>query len=56
MLQVVNSQGMVLQTQMLNGKTGRTDIPLNIADQGIYFVRILGQTRDRDIVQKIFIK
>jgi hypothetical protein len=56
MLQIVNSQGMLLQTQMLNGKTGRTDIPLNISDQGIYFVRILGQTRERDIVQKIFIK
>lgn len=55
MLQIVNSQGVILQTLMLNGKTGRTDIPLNISAQGICFVRVLGN-KQRDIVQKIFIR
>lgn len=56
MLQVVNSQGAILQTQMLNGKTGRIDIPLNTSAQGICFVRVLGDNKQRDIVQKIFIR
>jgi hypothetical protein len=56
MLQIVNPQGAILQTQMLNGKTGRIDIPLNTSAQGICFVRVLGQNRQRDIVQKIFIR
>lgn len=56
MLQIVNSQGVILQTLMLNGKTGRTDIPLNISAQGICFVRVLGDNKQRDIVQKIFIR
>jgi hypothetical protein len=55
-LQIVNSQGAILQTQMLNGKTGRIDVPLNASAQGICFVRVLGQNRQRDIVQKIFIR
>lgn len=55
-VQIVNSQGVILQTLMLNGKTGRTDIPLNISAQGICFVRVLGDNKQRDIVQKIFIR
>ncbi|WP_207510210.1 discoidin domain-containing protein [Longitalea luteola] len=55
-LQIVNSQGKILQIQQLNGKTGRIDIPLNSTAQGICFVRVLGQDRQRDIVQKIFIR
>ncbi|WP_205510859.1 hypothetical protein [Longitalea arenae] len=55
-LQIVNSQGKVLQMQNLNGKTGRIDIPLNNSAQGICFVRVLGQDRQRDIVQKIFVQ
>ncbi|THU40745.1 discoidin domain-containing protein [Niastella caeni] len=56
MLQIVNSQGQILQAQMLNGRTGRIDIPLNASAEGICFVRVLGQDRQRDIVQKIFIR
>jgi len=55
-LQIVNSQGSILQSQMLNGKTGRTDITLNKLAEGICFVRILGQDRTRAIVQKIFVQ
>jgi hypothetical protein len=55
-LQIVNMEGRVLQTQMINGNTGRIDIPLNTSAQGICFVRILGENRQRDIVQKIFIR
>lgn len=55
-LQVVNSHGKILQSQMLNGKTGRIDIPLNTSAQGICFVRVLGQDRQKNIVQKIFIR
>lgn len=55
-LQVVSMDGKILQTQMLNGNTGRIDIPLNASAQGICFVRVLGQNRQRDIVQKIFIQ
>jgi hypothetical protein len=55
-LQIVNMEGRVLQTQMLNGNTGRIDIPLNTSAQGICFVRVLGDNRQRDIIQKIFIR
>jgi hypothetical protein len=55
-LQVVNMEGRILQTQLLNGKTGRIDISLNQAAEGICFVRILGDDRQKDIVQKIFIQ
>jgi hypothetical protein len=55
-LQIVNMEGRILQTQILNGNTGRIDIPLNTAAQGICFVRVLGDNRQRDIVQKIFIQ
>ncbi|OQP55823.1 hypothetical protein A4H97_19680 [Niastella yeongjuensis] len=53
--QIVNSQGRILQTQQLSGKTGRIDIPLNPQAEGICFVRLLGQDTQRDVVQKIFI-
>jgi hypothetical protein len=53
--QIVNSQGMILQTQLLSGKTGRTDISLNPQAKGICYVRLLGQNPQRNFVQKIFI-
>jgi len=57
MLQVVTSDGRILQTQLLNGKTGRTDISLNSSvAPGICFVRLVGSDRSRDIVQKVFIQ
>lgn len=55
-LQIVSMDGRILQTQMLSGNTGRIDVSLNPIAQGICFVRVLGQTRDRNIVQKIFIQ
>ncbi len=55
-LQIVNMEGRILQTQILNGNTGRIDFPLNTAARGICFVRVLGDNRQRDIVQKIFIQ
>ena len=54
--QIVNSQGTILQTQQLSGKTGRIDITLNRQAEGICFVRLLGQDTQRNIVQKIFIR
>lgn len=57
MLQIVTMDGRVLQTQLLDGKTGRIDIPLiKRMPPGIAFVRILGQDRTRDIIQKVFIQ
>jgi hypothetical protein len=56
MLQIVNMEGRILQTQLLNGKTGRVDISLNTISPGICFVRMIAQDRQRDIVQKIFIQ
>ena len=53
--QIVNSQGTILQTQLLSGKTGRIDISLNPQAEGICFVRLMGQDPQRNIVQKIFI-
>jgi hypothetical protein len=53
--QIVNSQGTILQTQQLSGKTGRIDISLNPQAEGICFVRLLGQDAQRNVVQKIFI-
>jgi hypothetical protein len=55
-LQIVSMDGRVLQNKMLNGNTGRVDVSLNTTLQGICFVRVLGQNRQRDIVQKIFIQ
>jgi hypothetical protein len=55
-LQIVNSQGSILQTRLLNGKTGRIDIPLNRMAEGICYVRLLGQDKQRNVVQKIFIQ
>jgi hypothetical protein len=53
--QIVNSQGSILQTQLLSGKTGRIDISLNPQAEGICFVRLLSQDPQRNFVQKIFI-
>lgn len=55
MAQIVNSQGIILQTQLLSGKTGRTDISLNPQAEGICYVRLLGENPQRNFVQKIFI-
>lgn len=55
-LQIVSMDGRVLQTKMLNGNTGRIDVSLNTTTQGICFVRVLGDNRQRDIVTKIFIQ
>lgn len=55
-LQIVSMDGRVLQNKMLNGNTGRVDVSLNTTLQGVCFVRVLGQNRQRDIVQKIFIQ
>jgi len=41
----------------LNGKTGRTDISLSSSlAPGICFVRLVGDNRSRDFVQKVFIQ
>ena len=56
MVQVVNNQGSILQTQLLDGRTGRIDIPLNRLAEGICYVRLLGQDPQRNIVQKIFVR
>jgi hypothetical protein len=53
--QIVNSQGSILQTQLLSGKTGRIDISLNPQAEGICYVRLMGQDPQRNFVQKIFI-
>jgi hypothetical protein len=55
-LQIVNMEGRILLTQQLNGKTGRTDVSVNMLSPGICFVRVLGDNRQNDIVQKIFIQ
>lgn len=56
-LQVVTLEGRILQTQQLDGKTGRIDVSLNSSlAPGICFVRLLGTNPSRNIVQKIFIQ
>ncbi|OQP59149.1 hypothetical protein A3860_38590 [Niastella vici] len=57
MLQVVTSDGRILQTQLLNGKTGRIDVSLNSSlAPGICYVRLVGDNRSRDFVQKVFVQ
>lgn len=55
-LQIVSMDGRILQSQILSGNTGRIDVSLNSMAKGICFVRVLGQTRQRDIITKIFIQ
>lgn len=56
-LQIVTMDGRILQTQILDGRTGRIDIPLvKRMSPGIAFIRVLGKDRTRDIIQKIFIQ
>ncbi len=55
-LQIVSMDGRIIQTQILSGNKGRIDISLNPLAQGICFVRVLGETRQRDIITKIFIQ
>jgi hypothetical protein len=54
--QLVNSQGVILQTQLLEGKTGRIDLLLNHQTEGVCFIRLLGQDPNRNVVQKIFVR
>jgi hypothetical protein len=56
LLQIVTSDGRILQTQLLNGQTGRIDIPLRSTSPGICFVRLIAQDPQRNIVQKIIIQ
>ncbi|MBO9201069.1 MULTISPECIES: discoidin domain-containing protein [Niastella] len=56
MAQIINSQGVILQTQLLSGKTGRTDISLSHLAEGICYVRLLGNDPQRNVVEKIFIR
>lgn len=55
MVEIVNMQGRVLQAEMLNGRTGRIDIPLSQSATGICIVRVIGSNPQKSIVQKIFI-
>jgi hypothetical protein len=59
-VQVVDMKGNILQKQILNGRTGRTDITLSAAARGICLVRVLGTQQAnqprKSIVQKIFIQ
>jgi hypothetical protein len=60
-VQIVDMQGKILQTLNINGRTGRTDIPLTQSAKGVCLVRILGQPQNgqppKNIVQKmIFIQ
>ena len=54
-VQIVNMQGRILQTENLNGRTGRIDIQLNQSANGICIVRVFGTDPQKSIVQKIFI-
>jgi len=56
LVQIVDMQGRILQTELLDGRTGRIDIPLSKSATGICIVRVLGQQPERNIVQKIFIR
>lgn len=59
-VQVVDMQGNILQKEILNGRTGRTDITLSGAARGICFVRVMGNGQNnqprRSIVQKVFVQ
>jgi hypothetical protein len=59
-VQIVDMQGRILQSQYLNGRTGRIDISLTKPAKGICVVRVLGQEQHnqprKSIVQKIFIQ
>lgn len=55
-LQIVSMDGRILQSKILNGNTGRIDVSLNRSAQGICFVRVLGDSKDRNIVQQIFVQ
>ena len=55
MVQIVNMQGRILQTEMINGRTGRIDITLSKSATGICIVRVIGDNPQQSIVQKVFI-
>lgn len=55
MVQIVNMQGRILQTEMINGRTGRIDITLSKAATGICIVRVIGNNPQQSIIQKVFI-
>jgi hypothetical protein len=54
-VQIVNMQGRILQTEQLSGRTGRIDILLSKSATGICIVRVVGTDPQKSIVQKIFI-
>jgi hypothetical protein len=56
LVQIVDMQGRILQTELLEGRTGRTDIPLSKSATGICIVRVVGSDPRRNIIQKIFIR
>jgi hypothetical protein len=55
-VQIVTSDGKVLQNQWLNGRTGRVDLSLMQSTTGICFVRVIGNDPRKNIVQKIFVQ
>jgi hypothetical protein len=55
-VQIIDIQGRILQTELLDGRTGRIDIPLSKSATGICIVRVVGVDPARNIVQKIFIR
>jgi hypothetical protein len=59
-VQIVDMQGRILQSQYINGRTGRIDISLTKPAKGICVVRVLGQEQNnqprKSIVQKVFIQ
>jgi hypothetical protein len=56
LVQIINMQGRILQTQLLNGRTGRIDINLSPLAEGICIVRVVSNDPQRSIVQRIFIR
>ena len=54
MAEVLNSHGAVIRKQVINGQTGRIDIPVNSVAAGIYFVRL--RSNERTITQKVTIR
>ena len=56
LVQIINMQGSILQTQLLNGRTGRIDINLSPLAEGICIVRVVSNDPQRSIVQRVFVR
>lgn len=56
LVQIINMQGRILQTQLLDGRTGRIDINLSPLAEGICIVRVVSSDPQRSIMQRIFIR